>query len=428
MGSGTGLDASIGFGQETTYGVPVTPSRWLEFDSETIQRNKKTIQGLGLRGGGLYPRSNRRKISTRDAKGSWKGDLSATGMGLLFKHMLGSSTASNAGAAYTQVHVPGSLTGLSLTLQEATPSIDTVNNPFTYCGGKVIDWDISIGADQLAKLALTFDFQDEQTLANAPAGLAVATAGTAGSTSYYYRVSAVLPAGETGACAEVVIATGNAVLTGTNKNNLTWTAVTGALSYNVYGKTTGAETLMKNVTVTNYSDTGVDAPGTTLAPGPALATPTYGANASAFSFLQATLLLNGTAIAAVKKANVKNMNPQKVDRFYLGGSGLKSEPIGNGWRGVTGALEADFISRAALYDAYAADADLSLQLKFTGDVIASTVIPYSVQIDVPRVKLDGETPTVGGPDVLSTNCGYTGLDDGTNPPVKITYVTSDVAY
>lgn len=97
-----------------------------------------------------------------------------------------------------------------------------------------------------------------------PTGLAVVPNGTTGSTTYGYRVSAVNPVGETLACAEVQIANGNATLSGTNFNALSWTAVTGASSYNVYGRTAGGELKLTNVGTTSYNDTGAATPSGAL--------------------------------------------------------------------------------------------------------------------------------------------------------------------
>jgi hypothetical protein len=73
-----------------------------------------------------------------------------------------------------------------------------------------------------------------------PTGVAVGNQGTAGTTTYGYRVSAVGGNGETLAAAEATTTTGNATLTGVNFNRITWSAVTGAGGYNIYRSTGGA--------------------------------------------------------------------------------------------------------------------------------------------------------------------------------------------
>lgn len=107
------------------------------------------------------------------------------------------------------------------------------------------------------------------TALTTPAGLTVTATGTTGSTAYSYRVSAFNSVGETLACTSVAIANGNATLSATNYNALSWTAVSGATGYNIWGrKATGlGETYMGTVYgVTTYSDQGGDDPSLSLLP------------------------------------------------------------------------------------------------------------------------------------------------------------------
>ena len=67
-----------------------------------------------------------------------------------------------------------------------------------------------------------------------PGTVTLGTVGTAGSTTYYYRVSAVNVQGETSASPEQNIATGASTLTTGNFNTVTFTAVAGASSFNIY--------------------------------------------------------------------------------------------------------------------------------------------------------------------------------------------------
>ena len=88
-----------------------------------------------------------------------------------------------------------------------------------------------------------------------PATVNVATAGTAGVTSYSYQVSAVNAIGETVASAVTTISTGNASLTGSNYNIITWTSVPHATSYRIYGRISGSLQFLAEVTnAHSYSD------------------------------------------------------------------------------------------------------------------------------------------------------------------------------
>lgn len=99
--------------------------------------------------------------------------------------------------------------------------------------------------------------------------LAVVATGTTGSTAYSYRVSAFNTVGETAACSRIQISDGNATLSSTDYNALTWDAVSSASGYNVYGrKATGyQEVYLATVYTNSYNDTKADTQVTTkLAP------------------------------------------------------------------------------------------------------------------------------------------------------------------
>lgn len=92
-------------------------------------------------------------------------------------------------------------------------------------------------------------------------GTTSTTGGTLAAGTYYWKVSALNAAGETLASNEVTATT-----TGTTSSQpLSWPAVAGAVSYNVYrGTTAGGENVKYNTTSTSYTDTG--AAGTTQSP------------------------------------------------------------------------------------------------------------------------------------------------------------------
>lgn len=106
----------------------------------------------------------------------------------------------------------------------------------------------------------------ETPFLSTPSISSFSTASTGGSltgnTTYYYRVTAVNDLGETLASTEISELTA----TGTNTNTITinWGAITDATSYNVYGRTTGAEQKIANTASTSYTDTGSISPSGAL--------------------------------------------------------------------------------------------------------------------------------------------------------------------
>lgn len=151
------------------------------------------------------------------------------------------------------------------------------------------------------------------TALTTPTGLAVVATGTTGSTAYSYRVSAFNSTGETLACASVAIANGNATLSATNYNALSWNAVSGATGYNIWGrKATGlSETYMGTVYgVLVYNDQGGDDPSLSILPPEA--NTTAGVISTMAEFAISRIFCAG--------------DPDYPSRLYFGGT---AENIGN---------------------------------------------------------------------------------------------------
>lgn len=98
-----------------------------------------------------------------------------------------------------------------------------------------------------------------------PAAPTVTPTGTAGSTSYSYKVVAKQADGSfTAAGAAGSTTTGNATLSSSNYNAVSWAAVTGANSYDLY-RTVGGATqgkIASSLSTTSFNDQGATASGT----------------------------------------------------------------------------------------------------------------------------------------------------------------------
>jgi hypothetical protein len=166
-------------------------------------------------------------------------------------------------------------------------------------------------------------------------------------------------------------------------------------------------------------------------------TPTSGLGTQEFHFKQATIFTGGTptvasnavslvgstAAANVLSASIKQTCTFDTGRYFLGNTGFKGEQIENGFRNISGQLTVEWLSSAANYNAFAADTTTSLQLTFTGPTVSTS--NYLLDIIVPNIKLDGESPKVGSPQVVQQALSFTGLDDEATTPIQITYQTED---
>lgn len=214
MATGSGLDAQIGFGQESTVGTAVTPTRFVEFDSESLKLDPTWQEPKGLRVGVKAKRASRVRRSRVGVTGDVTMDLPTLGAGMLIRNCLGSTTTATtliSGSAYKQVHVPGDFRGLGLTIQvgRPEPSTGTVK-PFTYSGCKVTKWELNIKDNDTPSLKLSFDGRNEAT------ATALATASyLAGTTTYDFSQATTFKLGGTATTAsgETTIASGVQVST-----------------------------------------------------------------------------------------------------------------------------------------------------------------------------------------------------------------------
>lgn len=179
MTTRSGLDSQFGFAAETTWGTAVTPTKFVEYDDEDFVLNSTWLENEGLAAGRVFKRVTRVGISRYDVNGQVTIKHPNKGMGVLWKHCMGSAittpTQIAATTAYKQIHTYSARVGLGLTVQigRPEPGSGTVV-PFTYAGCKVSSWEFSVSDGEAAKLVINFDGKSETTAT----GLAAASYST----------------------------------------------------------------------------------------------------------------------------------------------------------------------------------------------------------------------------------------------------------
>lgn len=157
MTTGTAIDASVGFALETTVGTLATPTRWVEFDTESLKHESGWGEPTGLRVGRKFKRASRLTRTSVTANGSLELHWATRNMGTLVKAMLGSTVTTPTlvtGTAYKQVHQYGDFLGKALTVQVGRPEPSGTIRPFTYKGCKVVGWEIAVSDGEIATLSL----------------------------------------------------------------------------------------------------------------------------------------------------------------------------------------------------------------------------------------------------------------------------------
>ncbi len=129
---------------------------------------------------------------------------------------------------------------------------------------------------------------------------------------------------------------------------------------------------------------------------------------------------------ATKKVTVQVKPSFAVDRYFIGSGALKKAPKINGFWEISGTFELEF-------------ADLTAYAAFNNLTFAQVVVTMqapnpieagfypSLTFTMPSVRLDGDTPNVGGPDILGQSVNFMAEFDGTNPALSVRYRTADVA-
>jgi hypothetical protein len=166
MATGTGLDAQLGIALESVWGTPVTVTKFLEFDSESLAWTPTWIEPTGLRVGQKYKRASRLVQSRQTVGGGFELAFATRTMGTLLKAALGSSITTPTvvlGSAYKQVHNPGDFLGKSLTVQVGRPEPSGTVRAHTYEGCKVTGWEFSVSDGEIAKFSVDIDGQTEAT-------------------------------------------------------------------------------------------------------------------------------------------------------------------------------------------------------------------------------------------------------------------------
>lgn len=159
------LDAQLGTAEEVTFGVAVAPSRFDEFNSESIVATYGRIESDGLRVGRRFRSDDRFTTYPEGASGDIELEVTSRGFGFWLRQMIGGTpTTSGTATGYTHTFTPGSLTGRSFTAQVGRPLFTgSPVQPFTYAGGKVMSWELANDNSGNLMASLSCDFASEST-------------------------------------------------------------------------------------------------------------------------------------------------------------------------------------------------------------------------------------------------------------------------
>lgn len=180
----------------------------------------------------------------------------------------------------------------------------------------------------------------------------------------------------------------------------------------------------------------------------AYAAPSYIASPRLLTFQHASLVLgvNGThtltvptgtalgsttatpANANVTEFSVMGKNNADEGGYVVGSAGKRGRRPVYGMRELSGSFVAEFTD-ATLRDYYLAQSSLHAIITLTSDQDDISGGTYAaLQIVIPALTFEGDTPTSNGGDIITQSIDWTGLDgEVAASPIYIAYVTSDTA-
>jgi hypothetical protein len=149
--------------------------------------------------------------------------------------------------------------------------------------------------------------------------------------------------------------------------------------------------------------------------------------AELLTFVGGAVTVGGSSVS-VNKFSVKVDNGLKTDRRFLRSDPTKKEPVETAHRKVDVELGLDFVStehQSRILSATAAGAQAAVVLTCASLTTIGATKKPTLTVTIPVVMFDGETPTVGGPDLVAESVKGMGLYDGTNSLVTVAYQTTD---
>lgn len=158
----TQLDSSIGLGLESTYGTAVTPTKFPEFLSETLQYKPTFVQGQGFRVGSRVARNERRALGKNWCEGDIELECVTKGLGVFLNALFGGLTNTLvSGSAWQQVHTLATTDPTnSYTIQKGIPLVGGgAAQPFTFSGMVCTKGEIISAVGEIVKLKTSWNGQ-----------------------------------------------------------------------------------------------------------------------------------------------------------------------------------------------------------------------------------------------------------------------------
>ncbi len=160
--------------------------------------------------------------------------------------------------------------------------------------------------------------------------------------------------------------------------------------------------------------------------------PAYATGTELFSFAGGAVTVGGTS-AEVRSVSIACNHGLDLERYQIASSTLRSQPVQNARREITGSVELEFgagpgtWATDSLMDKYRAGTVVALVATWTGGTAISGTYYPSISFSLPKCLITSATPTVEGPDMVMQTVEFMALEDNANSvePLTVTYQSSE---
>jgi len=378
----SGMNGSIGYIAEDTWGVAKPPTRFLPaLPGVTLGQTVDWMEDDGIYAGRRVAHGDQMVQGRVTVAGTVKHQLYDHSMTLLLKHALGGYSVS-AGPPYTHTITPGDLTGLSLTVQRGLPDVtDGTVRPYTTAGAKISKLELAWKEGEIVTAGLDMTGKWEIRHRTVADGVTNTDTSLVSATAVFTQDDVGKPVSGTG------IAAGTTILSRTSATTVVLSAATTAT-----------------------------ATGVTITIGMALASVSYASSLIPVRFRDSTLTIAGTAVP-VKEGKFTVENMLNTERRFCGTPYI-SEQLEAGRRKIGGSCVPEFANNTA-YERFVNGTQAALVSTFT---VGSNSITITK-----NVIFDGDPPKENGPEIIEQPLSYRCVGSTDAAACTIVAVNSDAA-
>lgn len=155
-----------------------------------------------------------------------------------------------------------------------------------------------------------------------------------------------------------------------------------------------------------------------------LGSATYDADTLPFTFQEMLVKFGEEQAANVRSITLNIGVPMSTDRYHLGNSGKKDQPISNALVELTAEAELEFADLTD-HTRFKNEDVVKLSLLGTGAEIGEDEETFKANFIAPAAKQVSSSPTVTDPDIITQSVSFELLDNGSEAPLTFEYYSTD---